>query len=335
LALADKILEREPSQVDLCKQVALARRRLGDHEGAARGFEKCLEVEPADREARLELARALEDAGKLEAAQTALERLAQDAEATADELSYSAALLARLEKHDQVVAVVRRALEKKPDDRSLKDRLERAEGAVRDREAARLQGEVDGGRATEDDRRKLAALYAEAGNKERVLELLRGLPGTPTGEPEAVYLRFAAEQLARRGRIDKAEAALRQLCSVLAYAAGSEQEKAMLYRIAALYERGNDRRSARRVYLELVARDPSYRDAYQKLEAGEDATAAAAEPEPQSERAFVEFVETEAPRDLKTIFESLGALDLALDASLLAEARAAQSAVVAPGSTEE
>src|SRR5581483_8283361 len=157
-------------------------------------------------------------AGKLEAAQTALERLAQDAEATADELSYSAALLARLEKHDQVVAVVRRALEKKPDDRSLKDRLERAEGAVRDREAARLQGEVDGGRATEDDRRKLAALYAEAGNKERVLELLRGLPGTPTGEPEAVYLRFAAEQLARRGRIDKAEAALRQLCSVLAYA---------------------------------------------------------------------------------------------------------------------
>ncbi len=99
----------------------------------------------------------------------------------------------------------------------------------------------------------------------------------------------------------------------------------MLYRIGALYERGGDRRSARRAYLELVARDPHYRDAYAKLESQEDATVVE-EGDASGERAFAEFVETEASREVKTLFETLGTLDLALDPALLAEARAAATA---------
>jgi tetratricopeptide (TPR) repeat protein len=328
IALAQKILEREPMQHDLWRAVALAQRRSGDHEGAAHSLEKCVQAEPGDRAARLDLAQAFEDAGKVEPAFEALRPLVESGEPTADELSYAAALLARLERHADAVPLLRAAL-KKRDDPALKERLERAEAHLRDREAAALQEQVREGRASEEDRKKLAGLLAESNRRAETLEILRALPGAPPGDGDAVFLRFAAEQFARRGRIDKAEAALRELCTVLAYQAGSEQEKAMLYRIGALYERAGDRRSARRAYLELVARDPHYRDAYQKLEAQEETVVVEAQ-ESVSERGFAEFVENGTSREVKTIFDSLGSIELELDPALLAEARAAATASSTP-----
>jgi Flp pilus assembly protein TadD len=330
IALAQKILEREPMQHDLARALARAQRRNGEFEAAARSLERYVQSEMADREARVELAQNLEEAGKVEAAFEALRPLVDTGEPSTDELSYAAALLARLDRPADAVPILRRAAAKKPDDRSLKERLERAEGALRDREAARLQADLDQNRASEEDRRKLAGLLAEAGKKAETLAILRSLPGAPQGDPESVFLRFAAEQFTRRGRIEKAEAALRQLCTVLAYPPGSEQEKAMLYRIGALYERGGDRRSARRAYLELVARDAHYRDAYAKLEAQEDATVVEST-DASEERRFAELVETEASRDVKTLFDSLGAIDLSLDPALLADARAAATALSPSG----
>ncbi|MBI3726321.1 tetratricopeptide repeat protein, partial [bacterium] len=327
IALAEKVLESE-SQNDLARAIARAKRKTGDLAGAARAFEKYLEAVPGDREARRELASALEDGLNIEEALAALRPLVQDGVPTPDELSYAASLMVHLEKHAEAVPLLKRALELRPDDRGMKERLERAEGAVRDREAERLAAQVRkaGASASEDDCRRLASLYAESGKQKEALELLRVLPGIPAGDDEAVFLRFQAEQLARSGRIDKAEAALRQLCKVLAYVPGSEQEKTMLYRIASLYERSNDRRSARRVYLELVGRDPNYRDAYSKLEAQAEAGAAVESEAALEERRFADLIETGAPRDLKTIFDALGGMDLALDATLLADARAKLSA---------
>src|SRR5581483_5113137 len=303
IALGQKILEREPMQLDLARELARGLRRQGDFIEAARMLDRCVQGDADDREARLELAQNFEDAGKVEGAYDALKPLLDAGEPTADELSYAAALLMRLERHEDALPVLKKALAKRGDDRSLKERLERAESALPDKEAERLKAELQAGRASEEDRRKLAGLLAESDKKEEALEILRALPGAPPGDGETVFLRFAAEQFARRGRIDKAEAALRQLCTVLAYPPGSEQEKAMLYRIGALYERAGDRRSARRAYLELVARDPHYRDAYAKLESQEDASVVD-ESDVSGERAFAEFVETEAARDVKSLFET-------------------------------
>jgi tetratricopeptide (TPR) repeat protein len=325
IALAQSILEKDPMQHDLARALSQAQRRNGDYVGAARSLESYLKSEDAAREARVELAQNLEDAGNVEAAAEALRPLVEVGEPTADELSSAAALLARLERHEAALPLLKKALEKRPDDRSLKERHERAESALRDKEAARLQEELRAGRASDDDRRKLAGLLAEAGKKDETLQILRTIPGVPPGDPESVFYRFAAEQFSRRGRIDRAEAALRQLCAILAYPAGSEQEKAMLYRIGALYERAGDRRSARRAYLELVARDPRYRDAYSKLESQADATVADGS-DVSDERSLVQFVESEVTREVKTIFESLQTLDLALDQALLADERAATAA---------
>ncbi len=325
IALAQSVLAKDPMQHDLARALAHAQRRNGDYAGAARSLESYLRGEDAAREARVELAQNLEDAGNVEAASEALRPLLEGGEPTADELSYAAALLARLERHEAALPLLKKAFEKRPDDRSLKERHERAESALRDKEAARLMEEARAGRASEDDKRKLAGLLAEAGKKEETLQILRTIPGIPPGDPESVFYRFAAEQFSRRGRIDKAEAALRQLCSILAYPAGSEQEKAMLYRIGALYERAGDRRSARRAYLELVARDPRYRDAYAKLESQADATVLDGA-DVSDERSLAQFVETEVPREVKSIFDSLQTLDLALDQALLADERAATAA---------
>src|SRR5581483_10518142 len=122
IALAQRILEREPMQHDLARELARALRRNGDFAAAASALERCVAADAADREARVELAQNLEDAGKLEAAHEALKPLLEGGEPSADELSYAAALLVRLERHADALPVLRKAVAKRADDRSLKER---------------------------------------------------------------------------------------------------------------------------------------------------------------------------------------------------------------------
>jgi tetratricopeptide (TPR) repeat protein len=338
-------VDRESVPSQLARSLSRAEQRVGDSSGAARALERYLAREAHAREARIELVRLLEGMARLEdALSTATPLLEAGAgssgnpsrdtgadssgnpmrEAGAgssgnpmrepgnqlpEDQALVASLLVRAEKHALAIPLLMAALARRPDNLELKGFLERAESGLREQEIARLGAALAAGTASEDDRWRLAGLH-----------LLKTLPGTPTGDADPIFLRFAAEHWTRRGRIDRAEAALRKLCTTLAYAPGSEQEKAMLYRVAALYERAGDRSKARRAYLELMARDPSFRDVGPRLESHEE-QGVAGDTRAAGLAALAEILDSTGTRDMKNLLEGLSTVNLALDPGVLATAR--------------
>ena len=93
------------------------------------------------------------------------------------------------------------------------------------------------------------------------------------------------------------------------------QHKELLYRVAGLYERAGERRSARRVYLEVYTQDPNHRDLTAKLEALSENVRSVASSATVDER-VLDLVDVGAP---STVFETLQAFDLSLDPRLLAQ----------------
>jgi tetratricopeptide (TPR) repeat protein len=304
--VAERLLEQEGYQA-LAVAVARAHRRLGHVDAAVTHYRRHLEAEPEDPEPRHELATVLEGAGRLEEAYDVLKVLLADGQGTTSELERLAALALGAGKVDHGVELLRRCVDRHPEDLSLRHALEAAEARQRDEQIKALRS------ATRDeDRLRLAALCAEAGRTEQAVELLRGL-GRLGDNAELSYLRFSAEHFARAGKTQKAEAAMRQVARALNYAPGSDPYKQLLARIAGLYERAGERRAARRVLLELHALDPRYPDLDARLEALSDDVAP--RPVGAPDARLIELVDVGAP--LGTIFDALQAQDLTLDARQL------------------
>lgn len=309
--LAERLLEQEGYQ-GLAPSAARARRRLGHLDRAAALFERHLEAEPEDLEARRELAQLLEASGKHDKAYDVLRVVLQDG-ATSAELERLAQLALAAGKVDAAVEQLRQAASRAPDDLVLKGLLEGAEARAREPQLAALE------KSTKDeDRLRLAGLLVEAGKLDQAREVLRAL-GRLGEHPELALLRFSAEHLARAGKTQKAEAALRALGRALSYAPGSEQHKALLGRVAGLYEHTGERRAARRVLLELHALAPGAQDVEARLEALSDDGAGPAGA--AIDQRVVELIDVGAP--LGTIFDALQTADLSLDARRLETFRGA------------
>jgi hypothetical protein len=257
-------------------------------------------------------------AGRAKEAAAALRTLVEQGGATTDDLRDAALLASELGSHTDASSFASRALERNPGDEVMRSTLRASEAAVREEEIEKLRRAVAEGHAGEEDRRRLAALFVEGGRKQEALALILALPGENKGDPDASYLKFAAEHHAREGRIAQAEEALRALARHFAYAQGSEQEKALLYRVAALFEKHGARTDARRVYLELYGRDPAYRDVSAKLDGLDEVVESG---DGGATRALASLVERR-PREIRTIFEALRDVDLTLDPALIALARA-------------
>ncbi|MCO5172547.1 MAG: tetratricopeptide repeat protein [Planctomycetes bacterium] len=302
VALAARLLEQEGYQA-LAPSVARAERRLGHVDAAARLFRRHLEAEPEDADARHELATLLEDAGQVGEAYEVLKVILDDGQGTTAELERLATLALGAGKVDHAVELLGRCVDRHPEDLSLRHALEAAEARQRDEQIRALRGAT-----REEDRLRLAALCAEAGRAEQAIEILRAL-GRLGDNPELSYLRFSAEHFARTGKTAKAEAAMRQVGAALSYAPGSDAHKQLLCRVAAMYEHAGERRAARRVYLEVHALDPRFQDVEARLEAMSDDVAGQAAG--ALDARLVELVDVGAP--LGTIFDALGAHDLALD----------------------
>ncbi|MBX3467451.1 MAG: tetratricopeptide repeat protein, partial [Planctomycetes bacterium] len=301
--LAARLLDQEGYQA-LAVSVARAERRLGHVEAAGRLFRRHLEAEPEDADARHELATLLEDAGQVGEAYEVLKVLLDDGQGTTAELERLATLALGAGKVDHAVELLRRCVDRHPEDLSLRHALEAAEARQRDEQIRALRGA-----SRDEDRLRLAALCAEAGRAEQAIEILRAL-GRLGDNPELSYLRFSAEHFARTGKTAKAEAAMRQVGAALSYPAGSDQHKQLLCRIAAMHEHAGERRAARRVYLEVHALDARFQDVEARLEAMSDDVAGQAAAGALDAR-LVELVDVGAP--LGTIFDALNAHDLALD----------------------
>lgn len=207
------------------------------------------------------------------------------------------------------MALLTRATDRHPEDLALQASLEAAQARQRKAQIAALVNA-----SGEDRRLELAALYAEEGNKEQAMALLRDL-NKLTDNPELGYLQFTAQHLARTGKTQRAEETLREVGRILSYPPGSEQHKDLLYRIATVYERAgaSDRPSARRVFVELYAVDPAFRDVATRLEnLSEDVRTGG---HGVDER-VLELVDVGAP--LGTVFDALQTFDLTLDPRVLA-----------------
>jgi tetratricopeptide (TPR) repeat protein len=306
----------------LAQPLARAKRRMGDVEGAARLFERCLQADPSNTDARVEYAKLLEGAGRRAEAYEVLKVLVEDQTGSTAELERLATLALGAGRVDDAVALLVRASSRHPEDLALKGALEATQARQREARIALLQ------RATAPaEREELAGLYAEQGNQVEAVRVLRALGKIDADQPELSFLRFSAEHFAKQGKEDKAEAALRHVGRTLNYAPGSEQQKELLLRIATIHERAGKRAAARRVFLELYSADPGYRDVAARLEVlSEDVrgtTVGAAD-----ER-VLELVDVGAP--LGTIFDALKDSDLSLDPKLLAEGKASSAALKTQG----
>ncbi len=310
-ALAERLLEQEGYDA-LALPVARARRRLGDDEAAARHYARHLEADPDDLEARRELAGLHEAAGRLaEAYELLAAVLASGGGGTTPELERLAMLALGAGRVRDGVELLRRAVDRHPDDLALRHQLEAAEARHRDDQIRALR-EAN----REEDRLQLAALCAEAGRSDEAKALLRAL-GRLGQDEELSLLRFTAEQLARAGKPAKAEAAMRQVARALGYQPASEQQKQLLYRIAQMYEHAGERGGARRTFLELHALDPAFQDVEARLDAlSEDLGAHAVG---AVDERLLELVDVGAP--LGTLFDVLQGTDLALDARMLGSFR--------------
>jgi predicted Zn-dependent protease len=308
MALAERVVA-DHGYVALALPLARAHRHQGAVEAAARSYARYLEAEGEDAEVRREYALLLEGAGKPGEAYAALRPLVEGTQGSVTDLEHVAGLAQAAGDLEQAVALLQRAADRAPEDLALKQALEGAEARLRESRIAALAAA-----STPEDKLKLAALHAEAGHKDQTVELLRAL-GRLGENPELDYLRFCGEQFARAGKTTKAEEVMRGVARTLNYAAGSEQAKALLYRMAGLYERAHDRRNARRVYLELFQHDARYRDVEARLDALQDDVVPVQVG--QVDERMVELVDAGAP--LGTIFDALMSQDLALDPKLLAQ----------------
>ena len=310
VALADGILSRERGFAGLALAAARAHRKLGEVDAAVAGFRRYLDSEPGDPDARGELARLLEGAGRAAEALEVLSPLVRDGAGSTAELERVAGLALQAGRLADAVTLLERAAARAPDDLGLRSALEATRSRLRRERIAGLQQSQQ-----PDERLELAGLYAEEGRRDAALPLLEALGQLDPANRELSYLRFCAERFARSGLGDKAEAALRQGARGLGYAPGSEQHKEILARIGAMHERTGDRGAACRVYLELYAHDPRYRDVAARLEG----LAADVAPTSAADAQLLDLVDVGAP--LGTVFDSLQEFDLALDPALLAGSR--------------
>lgn len=313
VALGEEILANERGYDQLALALGRAKRLLGDMSGAAQLLESYLKSEPEDIEARVELARILESEGKYPAAFEVLEILVQDGAGNTAELERMATLALAANRLDDSVALFKRALEREPDDISLRRALDAT--LTRQRRARLAELEAKGSK-TQEDKLELAGLYAGEGRKDDALNLLKEA-GKIGANAELDLLNFSAEAFAKSGQTRRAESALRQVARTLSYSVGSDQHLELLYRIAAMYEEagGTDRASARRVFLELYARSPNFKDVTDRLEnLSEDVRSLTGGSE--VDERVLEVVHDGAP--LTTVFDLLQGVDLSVDARLLA-----------------
>ncbi|RMG07437.1 MAG: hypothetical protein D6731_23765 [Planctomycetota bacterium] len=301
--------------------LARARRRLGDLEGAGELYRRFLEAAPDHTEARVEYARLLESAGRAAEAYQVLAVLVEGGAGSTAELERLAALALAAGRLEEAEELLRRAVRREPDDLALRHALEATSARVREQRIRALQGSSDPAARLE-----LAGLYAEQGHDAEAIQFLRSVGRLDESNPQLSYLSFAAERFARRGLLGRAEAAYRRAAQSLGYAPGSDPYKDLIYRVAALYEQGAERRAARRVYLELHALDPSYRDVAARLEAlAEDVRGAALG---TGEEQVLELIDVGAP--LGTIFETLQQSDLALEPEVLTDGRRSTASLRTP-----
>lgn len=313
VTLGEEILENERGYDQLSLALGRAKRRLGDMSGAASLLRSYLQSEPEDIEARVELARILESEGDYAEAYQVLEILVRDGAGNTAELERMATLALAANRIDDSVALFKRALEREPDDISLRRALDATLTRQRRARLAVLEAQAQ---KTLEDKLELAGLYAGEGRKDDALALLREA-GKIGANAELDLLNFSAEAFAKTGQTRRAESALRQVARTLNYSVGSDQHLELLYRIAAMYEEagGTDRASARRVFLELYARSPNFKDVTDRLEnLSEDVRSLTAESE--VDERVLEVVHDGAP--LTTVFDLLQGVDLSVDARLLA-----------------
>ena len=313
LALGEEILSRERGYEVLALPLGRTKRRLGDLAGGAELLQRYLASEPEDTEARIELAWIHESGGDHAAAYAVLEVLVRDGAGSTAELERLATLALAANRLDDAAALFVRAVEREPDDISLQRALETTQARLRRARIAELERE---GVKDPSARLELAGLYAGEGRKDNALEQLRAA-GRLGERPELDLLRFSAEAFAKSGQTRRAEAALRQVARLLNYSPGSDQHLDQLYRIASMYEEagGQNRAAARRVFLELYARSPSYRDVTARLESLSEDVRSFTGADQVDER-VLEVVHDGAP--LATVFDSLQGIDLSVDARLLA-----------------
>ncbi len=315
VGIAERILAEHQGHAALVLSVARSRRRLGDTEAAVGHLRRYVEAAPDDTEARVELARLLEAAGRRGEAYDVLKVLVEGGAGSTAELERLASLALGAGSIDDAVAHLRRAVERHPEDLALKNALEATEARARRARLAALEGSQ-----RPEDRLELAGLLIEEGNAEQATALLRALGRLEGSDPELATLRFSAEWFARRGKGARAEAALRAVGRRLGYAPGADAHKDLLARIGAMYERAGERAAARRVYLEIYSQDPQYRDVAARLEnLSEDVRAAVA----GADERVLDLVDLGAP--LGSVLETLQGLDLALDPRLLAGSRSSAS----------
>ena len=293
--LAERLMSEEGARA-LAFPLARAERRLGDLDKAAGLYARVLEWEPELTEARVEYARMLEGAGKRADAYEVLQVLVEGGTGSTAELERLATLALGAGKLEEAVALLQRAVDRHPEDLALRHALEATDARLREALIRKLQGSTD-----LDERLQLAGLLAENGKKIESMRVLRALGKLDTDQPELSFLRFSAEHFAKEGKEEKAEAALRQVGRTLNYAPGSDPHKELLYRIATLYESKGNRRHARRVFLEVFAQDPAFRDLNQRIEVLSDDVRELGSK--AADERVLELVDVGAP--LGTIFDSL------------------------------
>jgi tetratricopeptide (TPR) repeat protein len=320
LALGEGLLDRARSS--LVHALANGHRRLGKVDKAVSLFRRVLEVEPENMIARVEFAKLLEGVGQLGEAFDVLKVLVADSSGSTAELERLATLALGAGKLEDAVRLLKRAADRHPEDLALTRALEATQARLRDAMIRSLAGSREPERQLE-----LAGLYAEHGSQNDAIRVLRTLGKLEGDTPELSFLRFSADHFARIGREDKAEAALRKVGQALNYAPGSEPYKDLVYRIGGLYEQAGDRRSARRVLLEVFVLDPAFRDVSTKLEIlSQDVGSGAAVDE-----RMLEMVDVGAP--LGTIFDAMQGVGLTLDPKLLSGGRSSSVVMKVPKGT--